>query len=69
MATMNLPKAKHWERLVIVGLAMSIGQEFPILVPQAYMPTPVHLEHFPELLSSTFVFGIIAAWLFTKSES
>ena len=69
MATMNLQKAKHWERLVIVGLAMSIGLAFPILVPQAYMPTPVRLGHFPELLSSNFVFGIIAAWLFTKSES
>jgi hypothetical protein len=69
MATMNLPKAKHWERLVIVGLAMSIGLAFPILVPQPYMPTPVRLGHFPELLSSNFVFGIIAALLFTKSES
>lgn len=69
MAAMNLPKAKHWERLVIVGLAMSIGLAFPILVPQAYMPTPVRLGHFPELLSSNFVFGIIAAWLFTKSDS
>jgi len=69
MATMNLTKAKYWERLVIVGLAMSIGLAFPILVPQVYMPTPVRLGHFPELLSSNFVFGIIAAWLFTKSES
>lgn len=69
MAAMNLPKAKYWEKLVIVGLAMSIGLAFPILVPQPYMPTPVRLGHFPELLSSNFVFGIIAAWLFTKAES
>ena len=66
MATMNLPKAKQWERIVIVGLAMSIGLAFPILVPQNYMPTAVRLGHFPELLSSNFVFGITAAWLFTK---
>ena len=66
MATMNLPKAKHWERIVIVGLAMSIGLAFPILVPQNYMPTAVRLGHFPELLSSNFVFGVIAAWLFAK---
>jgi len=69
LATMNLPKAKQWERIVIVGLAMSIGLAFPILVPQSYMPMPVRLGHFPELLSSNFVFGVIAAWLFTKSES
>ena len=69
LAAMNLPKAKHWERIVIVGLVMSVGLAFPILVPQPYMPAPVRLGHFPELLSSNFVFGIIAAWLFTKSES
>jgi len=68
MATMNLPKAKQWERLLIVGLAMSIGLAFPILVPQSYMPTPVRLGHFPELLSSNFVFGVIAAWLFGKES-
>ena len=69
MAAMNLPNAKHWERILIVGLVMSIGLAFPILVPQPYMPAPVRLGHFPELLSSNFVFGVIAAWIFTKSES
>ena len=52
-----------------VGLLMSIGLALPIWVPQAYMPTLVRMGHFPELLDSNFVFGIIAAWFFTKSES
>jgi len=69
LATMNLPKAKTWERFVIVGLVMSIGLAFPILVPQKYMPTPVRLRHFPELLSSNFVFGVIASWLFTRKNT
>lgn len=69
MAAMNLPKRKYWERLVIVGLSMSIGLAFPVLVPYPYMPAPIRLGHFPELLSSNLVFGIIAASLFTKSAS
>lgn len=68
MAAMNLPKAKQWERAVIVGLAMSIGLAFPLLLPQDFMPAPVRLGHFFELLIENFVFGVVAVLLFVQDK-
>jgi hypothetical protein len=66
MAAMNLPKAKAWERMVIVGLCMAIGASFPLLLPQDFMPAPVRLGHFFELFIENFLFGVVAAYLFLK---
>ncbi len=66
MAAMNLPVAKTWERMVIVGLCMAIGVSFPLLLPQDFMPAPVRLGHFFELFIENFMFGVVAAYLFLK---
>ncbi len=66
MAAMNLPQAKAWERMVIVGLCMAIGISFPLLLPQDFMPAPVRLGHFFELFIENFTFGVVAAYLFLK---
>lgn len=66
MVAMNLPKAKQWERAVIVGLAMSIGLAMPLLLPQDFMPAPVRLGHFFELLIENFIFGVVVVALFRE---
>ena len=60
----NLPLASRAERAVVVGLALSIGLAFPILVPNPYMPWAVRRMHFVELLIENFLFGVIVVWFF-----
>ena len=65
--TINLPLASLTERMVVVGLALSVGLAFPILVPNPYMPWVVRKVHFVELLMENFLFGVVAAWLFSRT--
>ena len=48
------------------GMAMNTGPAFPILVPPRYMPAPVLLGHFFELLLENIMFGVLAELLFEK---
>jgi len=66
MTAMNLPKAAPWERMIIVGLAMSIGLALPLVLPQNYMPSGVRFGHFFEVLIENFVFGVVVVVLFGK---
>ena len=64
IVTINITKGKTWERVVLVGLAVSIGLATPLFVPNEYMPSAIRLGHFFELLIENFIFGAIAAFLF-----
>lgn len=69
LATRTMGTSRRKERLVIVGLLMSIGLSLPILLPNPYMPAAVRYGHFPELLIENFLFGVIAGLLFTRVTS
>ena len=60
----HILQASLRERMILVGLALSVGLAFPILVPNPYMPWSVRQVHFVELLTENFLFGVLAAWLF-----
>ena len=62
-----LNRAAAWERMVIVGLALSVGLSTLLLVPNPYMPDLVRIGHFPELLLENFFFGVLLVWLFRAS--
>ncbi len=62
-----LNRAVHWERMVIVGLSLSVGLSTLLLVPNPYMPDSVRLGHFFELLLENFVFGALLVQLFRSS--
>lgn len=64
LATRTIGTGRIWERLTIVGLLMSVGLSFQILLPNPYMPDAVRYGHFPELFIENFLFGVIAALLF-----
>jgi hypothetical protein len=66
LATRTIGTGRIWERLTIVGLLMSVGVSFQILLPNPYMPDAVRYGHFPELFVENFLFGVIAALLFTR---
>jgi len=68
LLVVNLPLASTRERIVIVGLALSVGLAFPVLVPNPYMPWAVRRVHFIELLVENFVFGAVTAWLFAQKS-
>ena len=69
LATRTIAAGRIWERLTIVGLLMSVGVSLQILLPNPYMPDGVRYGHFPELFVENFLFGVIAALLFTRVTS
>lgn len=64
VVVMHIPRALSRERMILVGLALSVGLAFPILIPNPYMPWSVRQVHFVELLTENFLFGALAAWIF-----
>ena len=53
-----------WQTALIVGLMLSVPQNIGHLIPNAMIPlNSVRISHMIETASSTFVFGVIAAWL------
>ena len=62
-----LNRAVDWERMVIVGLSLSVGLSTLLLVPNPYMPNLVRLGHFPELLLENFIFGVLLVRFFRSS--
>ena len=64
LVAINTESKKKWERVVIVGLALSVGLATPLLVPNEYMPAAVRLGHFFEVLSQNFIFGALCALWF-----
>jgi hypothetical protein len=54
----------RWETALIVGLMLSVPQNIGHLIPNAMIPLNiVRITHMIETASSTFVFGVIVAWL------
>jgi hypothetical protein len=62
-----LNRAADRERMVIVGLSLSVGLSTLLLVPNPYMPDSVRLGHFFELLLENFLFGVLLVRLFRSS--
>jgi hypothetical protein len=57
----RLPK---WQTALIVGLLFSVPQNIGHLMPNQMIPlNSVRLSHLLETASSTFIFGLIVAWL------
>jgi hypothetical protein len=53
-----------WQTALIVGLMLSVPQNIGHLIPNAMIPlNSVRMSHMIETASSTFIFGVIVAWL------
>jgi hypothetical protein len=52
-----------WEKALAVALIFSILPASLLLLPNPYMPDQIRVAHFFEILSSNFLFGLIATWL------
>jgi hypothetical protein len=53
-----------WQTALLVGLLLSVPQNIAHLMPNPMIPlNSVRISHMIETASSTFVFGIIVAWL------
>ncbi len=66
--TRALKKDVNWESYIIVGLILSIGLSFQLLIPNPYIPASVRIGHFYEALIENFLFGVIAAIMFKQKE-
>lgn len=60
----NIMQVKYWEKIILVGLMLSVGLATPLLVPNEYMPRVVRFGHFFELLIENFLFGVLVVLLF-----
>ncbi len=65
--TRGVAGIKGWERLCLVGCALSIGLATPLFVPNEYMPGAVRLGHFFESLAQNFPLGVLVALLFQET--
>ncbi len=54
--------------MILTGLCFSLLMATGLLLPNEYMPENVRSVHMIEVLSSNAVFGMLAAWLWIKSE-
>jgi hypothetical protein len=53
-----------WQTALIVGLMLSVPQNIGHLIPNPMIPlNSVRISHMIETASSTFIFGVIVAWL------
>ncbi len=53
-----------WQTALIVGLLLSVPQNIAHLIPNPMIPlNSVRISHLIETASSTFVFGVVVAWL------
>lgn len=55
---------RTWERLAMVGLAISIPLATPLFVPNEFMPPLIREAHFYELMIENFLFGVLVALFF-----
>jgi magnesium-transporting ATPase (P-type) len=67
VVNIDMGQAKQWERMVLAGLALSIGLATPLFIPNEYMPGAVRFGHFFEVLIENFLFGVIATILFQQN--
>lgn len=63
-AIVGLGHAKAWERIILVGLILSVGLATPLFVPNEFMPPVVRAGHFFELVIENFLFGVLVALFF-----
>jgi hypothetical protein len=53
-----------WQTALIVGLMLSVPQNIGHILPNSLIPlNSVRMSHLIETASSTFIFGVIVAWL------
>lgn len=53
-----------WQTALLVGLLLSVPQNIAHLMPNPMIPlNSVRISHMIETASSTFVFGVVVAWL------
>lgn len=56
------------ERCLLVAVMLSAPLAIQLLIPNPYMPVTIRMGHFYEVLSSQFLFGLIAGWLFRSNK-
>jgi len=65
----KMMKGKPWETSLAVGLLLGLLLTTQLLFPNPYMPAPVRLAHFIETSTSTFIYGWLIGWLFSRQPS
>ena len=59
-------QGRRWETALAVGLLCGVLLTAPLLIPNPYMPAPIRLIHFVETSTSTFLYGWLMGWVFTR---
>ena len=62
-------QGRRWETALAVGLLCGVPLTAPLLIPNPYMPAPIRLTHLLETSTSTFLYGCLIGWVFTRPVS
>ena len=65
----RMMKGKSWEISLAVGLLFGLLLTTQLLLANPYMPASVRLAHFIETSTSTFIYGGLIGWLFSRPLS
>ena len=66
LPVVRMMRGRWWEAGLACALLSSILTAVPLILPNPFMPEPMRLAHFVELLSSNFVFGWTTAFIFLR---
>ena len=62
----RMMQGRRWETPLAVGLLCGLLLTIPMVIPNPYMPAPVRMIHFLETSTSTFLYGCLIGWVFTR---
>ncbi len=69
LLAVRMLKGKPWEISLTLALLFSVLISVGLIFPNPYMPPIVRQAHFFELLSSMFVYGWVAGWVWTWART
>ncbi len=69
LLTVRMIRGSTGTKAALTGLVFGILIAAPCLIPNAFLPTPVRLIHFVELITSMLLFGVLAGWVLERRFS
>ena len=61
-------KINIFKKAIILGIIFGIFMSFELFYPNQYMPLIIRMIHFPELMISNFIWGLLIVLFLDKKE-
>ena len=65
----RMVQGRRWETPLAIGLLCGLLLTIPMVIPNPYMSAPIRMIHLLETSTSTFLYGCLIGWVFTRLVS